>query len=169
MSAIDFDKSFHALTGNLPFPWQTALYDRFVSERAENIPASCNLPTGLGKTAVIAVWLIALASHPTKMPRRLVYVVNRRTVVDQTTTEVEQFRDRLAAAGLVDALRALCVVVDPLPFSISTLRGQFADNRAWLDPAAREPHGEAVRIVIPAVAALRHRQPSKLAAPDYQC
>ena len=28
--------------------------------------------------------------RPDKMPRRLVYVVNRRTVVDQTTDEVEK-------------------------------------------------------------------------------
>ena len=36
------------------------------------------------------------------------------------------------------------------------------------DPAAGEPHREAVRIVIASVAALRHRQPAELAAPDNQ-
>jgi CRISPR-associated endonuclease/helicase Cas3 len=46
------------------------------------------LPTGLGKTSIIAIWLIALTNRPEVTPRRLVYVVNRRTVVDQTTTEV---------------------------------------------------------------------------------
>src|SRR5262249_54533899 len=56
-------------------------------------------------------------------PRRLVYVVNRRTVVDQTTTEAEKIRDKAAAAGV------------PIP-AISTLRGQFADNREWsADPS----------------------------------
>ena len=35
-------------------------------------------------------------------------------------------------------------------------------------PAAREPHRETVRIVIPPVAPLRHRQPPELRAPDYQ-
>ena len=78
---IDFDSAFKTLTGNPPFPWQAALYERFVSDRGDNIPASCNLPTGLGKTSVIAVWLIALA-HGANVSRRLVYVVNRRTVVD---------------------------------------------------------------------------------------
>jgi len=139
--AIDFDSAFEALTGNPPFPWQQALYRKF----AEGIiPESCNLPTGLGKTSVIAIWLIALANHPDKMPRRLVYVVNRRTVVDQTTTEVEKFRENIESAGLTQRLIELCALPLPKskekdakeeteepPIAISTLRGQFADNRAW--------------------------------------
>src|SRR5271156_2555279 len=95
MDEIDFEEAFTALTRNLPFPWQKELYKRFISNRPDNIPASCNLPTGLGKTSVIAVWLIALANHPQRMPRRLVYVVNRRTVVDQTTDEVVRLRNQL--------------------------------------------------------------------------
>jgi CRISPR-associated endonuclease/helicase Cas3 len=121
MDALDFDATFQALTGNPPFPWQQALYQRFITE---DIPASCNLPTGLGKTSVIAIWLIARANRPDAMPRRLVYVVNRRTVVDQTTDEVEKYRKNLAAAGITE------------PLAVSTLRGQFADNRDWsADPS----------------------------------
>ncbi|MSQ97283.1 MAG: type I-U CRISPR-associated helicase/endonuclease Cas3 [Gemmataceae bacterium] len=118
-----FDITFAKLTGNAPFPWQRAMYERFISDCPDNIPASCNLPTGLGKTSVLAIWLIALATHPEKMPRRLVYVVNRRTVVDQTTSEAEKIRNNAEAAGA------------PVP-AISTLRGQFADNREWsADPS----------------------------------
>lgn len=124
MNDVEFDKTFKALTDNVPFPWQRDLYHRFVSGRSDNIPFSCNLPTGLGKTSVIAVWLIALANQPHTMPRRLVYVVNRRTVVDQTTDEVEKYRQNLLAAGITQ------------PLALSTLRGQFADNRAWsADPS----------------------------------
>jgi CRISPR-associated endonuclease/helicase Cas3 len=93
VSMIDFETSFFDLTGNKPFPWQRKLYEQFVADRHDNIPQSCNLPTGLGKTSVIAIWLIALSNHPNKMPRRLVYVVNRRTVVDQTTDEIVRMRD----------------------------------------------------------------------------
>ena len=116
---MDFATTFKALTGNPPFPWQEALYVRFI---AGDIPASCNLPTGMGKTSVIAIWLIALATHPDKMPRRLVYVVNRRTVVDQTTVEVEKYKK--------NRLREIP------DFAISTLRGQFADNRQWSEEIA---------------------------------
>ncbi len=137
MSLLDFPRAFEALTGSAPFPWQSALFAEFTSSR---IPTSANIPTGLGKTAVIAVWLCALAQHPDRVPRRLAYVVNRRTVVDQTTTEVEKWRANLVAAGIRAALASLCAVPlltdDDQPLAISTLRGQFADNRAWsADPA----------------------------------
>src|ERR1700722_14154441 len=111
----DFDTGFDILTGNKPFPWQRALYERLVSGA---IPASCDIPTGLGKTSVIAVWLLARAAGAA-LPRRLVYVVNRRTVVDQTTEEVHRLRSRSHDAGIADEL------------SLSTLRGQMSDNRAW--------------------------------------
>src|SRR5262245_25067459 len=113
MFAQDFKQRFETLTGHSPLPWQRALYDRFV---VGDFPPTCNLPTGLGKTACVAVWLIARADCPALVPRRLVYVVNRRTVVDQTTTEAENYRRKAAEAGAL------------LP-AISTLRGQFADNR----------------------------------------
>ena len=145
MESIVFDTTFAALTGNQPFPWQRALYERFVSNSPDNIPASCNLPTGLGKTSVIAVWLIALANHSDKMPRRLVYVVNRRTVVDQTTDEVERYRRHLTGEEgsnkklleeLATRLLALSATAD-IPLAISTLRGQFADNREWSEDPSR--------------------------------
>jgi len=59
---VDFKTAFQALTGNPPFPPQSRLYDRFVADGTDNIPACCNIPTGLGKTSVVAVWLIALAA-----------------------------------------------------------------------------------------------------------
>lgn len=119
----DFSTIFEHLTGHEPMPWQEALYKEWFSQG--KVPSSCDLPTGLGKTLVIAIWLVArLVGAP--LPRRLVYVVNRRTVVDQTTTEVERLRENLAKLADV-------------PFntlSISTLRGQFADNHEWsADPS----------------------------------
>ena len=105
MTEDRFSEIFAALTGNKPFPWQWALYQRFASG---DFPRSCNLPTGLGKTLVIAIWLIALAFNPKRVPRRLVYVVNRRTVVDQTTNEVVKLRTYLRAAGLFEVLKEMC-------------------------------------------------------------
>lgn len=136
---MSFVEYFQTITGNAPFPWQQRMYDEFAQG---NIPSTANIPTGLGKTSVVAIWLIALALHPNKMPRRLVYVVNRRTVVDQTTTEVENLRTGLAKpelAGVYEALTNLCALPLPQPkdasktspLAISTLRGQFADNREW--------------------------------------
>jgi CRISPR-associated endonuclease/helicase Cas3 len=76
-----FDGQFAALTGFKPFCWRQRLFRRFA---AVDVPAAFDLPTDLGKTSVMAIWLIARA-HRTKLPRPLVYVVDRRAVVDQAT------------------------------------------------------------------------------------
>ncbi|HTE41003.1 MAG TPA: type I-U CRISPR-associated helicase/endonuclease Cas3, partial [Steroidobacteraceae bacterium] len=134
-----FDEEFMLLTGNSPFPWQRALYEQLV---AGKFPKACDLPTGLGKTSVIALWVLALAKNP-KLPRRLVYVVNRRTVVDQSTAEAERLRKKLVepdAQHLREALDALAAVPASHPLAISTLRGEFADNAAW----RRDPSRPAI-------------------------
>lgn len=139
MVSTDFSKLFFHLTGVEPFPWQRALYDLFVHGA---IPEVANIPTGLGKTSIVSIWLIALAARPDQVSRRLVYIVNRRTVVDQTTTEVERLRNELMKPELGDvrrALASLCALplptLDSPPLAISTLRGKFADNGEWcIDP-----------------------------------
>ncbi len=99
-----------------PFRWQERLYARLV--RGE-IPDAVDLPTGLGKTAVMAIWYLALTAGA-RLPRRLVYVVDRRAVVDQATTVADDIKKKSNDERL----------------RISTLRGQYADNREWLeDPA----------------------------------
>jgi CRISPR-associated endonuclease/helicase Cas3 len=138
----DFIRLFAYLTGNNPFPWQSRLFGEFVQKQFRK---RCDVPTGLGKTSVVALWLLALAHHARsgsldRFPRRLVYVVNRRTVVDQATREVERLRDALTNTPelkrFADALRDLSIQLDGRPLAISTLRGQFADNAEWrCDPA----------------------------------
>jgi CRISPR-associated endonuclease/helicase Cas3 len=131
---FNFNLAFAALTTNAPFPWQTALYDRFI---VGEFPSSCDLPTGLGKTSVIPIWLLALATAPERVPRRLVYVVNRRTVVDQASDEARKVRELInTLPDLKNRLELLCVQNHDTPLAISTLRGQLADNGEWCaDPA----------------------------------
>lgn len=129
-----FSQLFERLTGSAPFPWQSALYQLFL---AGHLPSAADIPTGLGKTSVVTIWLIALLAHPNQVPRRLVYVVNRRTVVDQTTAEVERVRAKLREhPALLAKLQCLCAIPTEMPLALSSLRGQFADNRDWsIDPA----------------------------------
>ncbi|HEY1067716.1 MAG TPA: type I-U CRISPR-associated helicase/endonuclease Cas3, partial [Pirellulales bacterium] len=137
---LPFIDGFAALTSFPPLPWQTALYEKFVSG---DFPSACDLPTGLGKTSVIPIWLLALASKPQHVPRRLVYIVNRRTVVDQATTEAVELTKRLKSPGdstalaeLIARLKSLCGDAHDVPLAVSTLRGQFADNGEWAaDPS----------------------------------
>lgn len=115
MDFTDFQAQFRTLTGHAPMTWQWRLYrDYFATDQ---LPSAVDIPTGLGKTAVIALWLLAIREGH-RLPRRLVYIVDRRAVVDQATDFVEQMRDRLPPD-------------ERMP--ISTLRGQHADNREWLD------------------------------------
>ncbi len=142
-----FSESFSRLTGHAPMRWQQRLFDRFI---AGTIPQALDLPTGLGKTSVIAVWLLALAWEAergeVKIPRRLIYVVDRRTVVDQATDVAERLRANLVSAPtgsltaqVRDQLNKLCIdpTDDASPLAISTLRGERADNREWQSDPGR--------------------------------
>ena len=67
-----FWDAYSRLTESVPLSWQERLFcDHF---RNGDIPSALDIPTGLGKTSVMAVWLIVQAwgAH---LPRRLVYVV----------------------------------------------------------------------------------------------
>jgi CRISPR-associated endonuclease/helicase Cas3 len=127
-----FSSAFRTLTGDggkdgfEPLRWQRRLFDRFCSN---DIPRVCDLPTGMGKTSVIHIWILGLLhqirENQPRLPTRLVYVVDRRTVVDQATDIAERIQRNLPGLGLPKQW-----------LSVSTLRGQLADNREWTaDPS----------------------------------
>ena len=144
---MDFQKIFKALTGYSPLRWQQRLYNQMCSGK---LPDVCDLPTGLGKTSVITIWLIAFAKQiadgkANLLPRRLIYIVNRRTVVDQATAIVEELRRRVEQASQpelkwlkknLDKARANRNQNEPV-LAVSTLRGELADNGEWKSDPAR--------------------------------
>lgn len=133
---FDFDSAFKALTGHPPFRWQRRLFDEELSRG--KLPDAVDIPTGLGKTAVMAVWLLARAAGA-PLPRRLIYVVDRRAVVDQATDYAGAFRRNLEKLPeLASVRRGLRLEGRRLP--ISTLRGRHVDNREWLE----DPAGPAI-------------------------
>jgi CRISPR-associated endonuclease/helicase Cas3 len=133
-----FRRDFANLTGiPAPFAWQEELFARLVDS---DIPQRIDLPTGAGKTSVMAIWLLALAAQAKQgapdLPRRLVWVVDRRVVVDQATEEADRLANQLGAPALTDvatALAKLCygLAPDDNPLAVSTLRGEREDNREW--------------------------------------
>jgi CRISPR-associated endonuclease/helicase Cas3 len=146
-NVTSFSENFFRLAGHAPLRWQERLFDRFEDGA---IPQALDLPTGLGKTSVIVVWLLALAWEAergeVKIPRRLIYVVDRRTVVDQATDVAERLRASLRSAPAAsltaqvrDQLNKLCLdpTDDASPLAISTLRGERADNREWQSDPGR--------------------------------
>jgi len=128
-----FSSDFQVLTrgdgrnGYAPLGWQWRLFKQFCQNDIRKV---CDLPTGLGKTSVIHIWLLALRrqilENMPRLPTRLVYVVDRRTVVDQATQIAEGAKKNLTSLGLADDW-----------LSVSTLRGQFADNREWTTDPSR--------------------------------
>ena len=67
----------------------------------------------------MVLWYVARTAGA-NVPRRLIYVVDRRAVVDQATTVADEIRKKSQDSKL----------------RVSTLRGQHVDNREWLaDPA----------------------------------
>ena len=126
---FDFNDAFKRLSGHGPFPWQRRLFHLLCNGC---VPPAVDIPTGLGKTAVMACWLLARANGAA-LPRRLVYVVDRRVVVDQATEFAEDLRGRLD--DFPELREKLSLGGRSLP--ISTLRGQHLDNKEWLeDPVA---------------------------------
>lgn len=112
--------------GVTPFPWQERLLRSLIKG---TLPSAVDLPTGLGKTSVIAIWLLAHAAGAT-VPLRLVYVVDRRAVVDQASAVADHLADLVKRTP--DLAAALSVDIDR-GLAVSTLRGQHIDNRRWLD------------------------------------
>jgi len=143
-----FEGCFRALTGHQePFHWQIELFHSFCRDA---IPARLTLPTGLGKTSIMAIWLAALGwqarreGGAVRLPRRLVWVVDRRVVVDQATQEAEELADRLSSdsAELVPLVEGLAALwrggpCGGPPLAVSTVRGERADNREWSQDPCR--------------------------------
>lgn len=112
------DAALGLCDGQSPFLWQRRLHALCL--RGE-LPTALDLATGLGKTSTMAIWLHARL-HGANLPRRLVYVVDRRAVVDQATEEAVRLKAWAESLG------------HALP--VSTLRGQHVDNKAWLENPA---------------------------------
>ena len=92
--ADNFNAFFGRATGHAPYDYQRAL------ALSEAPPAVLEVPTGAGKTqAILAAWLFARRVRRIG-PRRLVYALPMRTLVEQTLEVARGMRERL---GLEDS------------------------------------------------------------------
>lgn len=146
LSFEEFADLYRALTGHRgACRWQHRLFTDIASGR---FPSDIELATGLGKTSIIALWILALGHallrKSTCVPRRLAYVVDRRVVVDQASEFAEQLRERLELAAK-DENHALYQTSSALKnagftaslVEVSTLRGQRALDTRWRDDPTR--------------------------------
>lgn len=96
MSVVDsgFDAFFEKATGNKPYPFQKRL------ATCEQLPELIDIPTGLGKTdAVVLAWLWRrrFTSQEVRKatPRRLVYCLPMRVLVEQTEAKARKWLENL--------------------------------------------------------------------------
>ncbi len=94
---MTFDDFFHQATERAPYPYQ-----RVFAEDGD-LPELLNIPTGVGKTAaVILGWLYRRRNRCASTPRRLIYCLPMRTLVEQTRDCALIWLDRLGLlAGTV--------------------------------------------------------------------
>lgn len=101
---MDYTIFFGSATGHEPYPYQAKVAER------NDLPALLRIPTGAGKTeAVILGWLYRYFHHPdatvrSATPRRLVYCLPMRTLVEQTAERVGGWLDMLGKADDVDVV-----------------------------------------------------------------
>lgn len=140
-SFVDFFRDVHRYE---PFPWQVRLTEQVMA--AGTWPQVIDLPTGVGKTAALDTAVYSTAVAPERFPRRVVFVVDRRVIVDQAYERAERIqdavqsaatpalrwmRDRLSVAGAAESAGGLGGGL----LGVSCLRGGIPIDDEW----ARRP------------------------------
>ena len=81
-----FDTLFRAATGHQPYSYQARV-------ARDGLPAVVQAPTGAGKTGLILAWLWRRLHGPDSegTPRRLIYALPQRSLVEQVASEAERW------------------------------------------------------------------------------
>ena len=96
---------YSAALGVPPYPYQQRLAD-------EPWPDVLEIPTGLGKTAAILLaWLHKRQRQDAHTPRRLVWCLPMRVLVEQTARLARQWTAALADAGQLSRAPAVHVLM----------------------------------------------------------
>ena len=130
----DFSAFFHDIHGYAPYPWQQRLTTQVLANG--RWPPVIDLPTGAGKTAVLDAAVFAMAVQPEVSPRRIVFVVDRRIVVDQVYERAERIRERIKT-GETDVLQQVRERLQSLGggelLGVACLRGGIPIDDKWAE------------------------------------
>ena len=128
----DFPDFFRDVHDHEPFPWQERLTKQVL--RRGVWPKVIDLPTGAGKTAVLDTAVFALAAQPSRFPRRIVFVIDRRIVVDQVCKRAQRIQDRIETGRTPTLQRVrdhLRMLSGGVPLGVAALRGGIPMDHEW--------------------------------------
>ena len=132
LTPADFVTFFRNVHDCEPFPWQQRLTTQVLGQGAW--PKVIDLPTGVGKTAVLDTAVFALAARPAISPRRIVFVIDRRIVVDQVYERAQRIRSRIEA-GRTPVLKRVRERLRGLSggesLGVAALRGGIPIDNEW--------------------------------------
>lgn len=91
-----FEEFFARATGRDPYDYQAWL-------ARDGLPAVLEAPTGAGKTGIILAWLWRRLNGPSRetTPRRLIYALPQRSLVEQVAGEAQRWLANLELSGQV--------------------------------------------------------------------
>lgn len=136
-----FTQFFAQATDYPPYEWQGHLANGesyIPGDPSSHTGTPCqsrliDIPTGLGKTAgVVLAWLwnsqssISNLQSPPPWPRRLVYCLPMRTLVEQTEGEIKKWLRRLAAEN-----GELGSLLPKLPRVVVLMGGEDPEDKDW--------------------------------------
>ena len=138
LSAADFPAYFRDVHGYEPFPWQVRLTEQVLD--TGEWPEVIDLPTGSGKTSVLDTAIFALAVNPEQFPRRVIFVVDRRIIVDQVYERAKEIQEKVADAetGVLKQIKDRIADItgnnsdhDKALLGTTTLRGGIPIDSEW--------------------------------------
>ena len=95
---MNYTEFFSKYTALDPLPWQAKM-------AVEAFPDLVDIPTGLGKTAgIVLAWRAHRMLSPERTPRRLVYCLPMRSLVEQTAEKCREWSTKDAAGFDVHVL-----------------------------------------------------------------
>ncbi len=114
---MDYTAFFELASGHTPYPYQ----DRLAQDEW---PEVLDIPTGLGKTAAVVLsWLFRHYQQDSSAPRRLVYCLPMRTLVEQTVDQASSWCRKLHDAFKDRALQTP---------TVHLLMGGESNDHTWV-------------------------------------
>lgn len=132
LTVADFPAYFRSVHGFEPFPWQVRLTESVLADG--RWPEVIDLPTGSGKTAAIDTAVFTLAAQPDHFPRRVVFVIDRRIIVDQVCNRARVIEEAISGAqtGVLHRIRErFLTITDGAPLGVAALRGGVPIDNEW--------------------------------------